>query len=70
MTEELEVRYLVESVEGTFCVYGYDAHGGTLSLTEGDGVVHNISLDNIIKVTKESVTKKDITSSIKELALV
>lgn len=70
MSEELEVRYLVESVEGTYCVYGYSVHDNMLSLTEGDGVIKDIPLNEVISVTRESVSREDITSSIKEVALV
>ena len=70
MSEELEVRYIVESTEGTFCAYGYSVHGGTLSLTEGDGIVHTMRLDSILQVTREKVTREDITSSVKVTTLV
>lgn len=70
MTEELEVRFLVESVEGTYCVSGYVVNDGSVHFTEGDGVVHSIPLKDITKVTRESVTREDVTSSIKEVALV
>ena len=70
MAEELEVRYLVESVEGTYCVSGYATHDGSIHLTEGDGVVHSIPIKDVIKITKESVSREDITSVIKEVALV
>ena len=64
--EEQEVRFMVESVDGTYCVSGYKVHDGVLSLTEGDGMVHNILLDSIVKVTKETVQKQDLTSTLKE----
>ena len=70
MNEELEVRFLVESAEGTYCVSGYATHDGSRHVTEGDGVVHSIPLKDIIKVTKESVSREDVTSSIKAVALV
>lgn len=70
MTEELEVRFLVESVEGTYCVSGYATHDGSIHFTEGDGVIHSIPLKDIIKVTKESVSREDVTSSLKTVALV
>lgn len=70
MSEELEVRYLVESVEGTYCVYGYSVHDNVLSLTEGDGVIKDIPLEDIISIVRESVTREDITASIKDVALV
>lgn len=70
MVEELEVRYVIESTEGTFCAYGYSVYNGVLSLTEGDGIVHTIALNKIFRVTREKVTKEDITVSVKETALV
>lgn len=70
MTEELEVRYMVESVEGTYCVSGYVVNNGSIHFTEGDGVVHSIPIENITNVTRESVRREDVTSSIKEVALV
>lgn len=70
MTEDLDVRYLIESTEGIFCVYGYSVREDELVFTEGDGEIHSIHLANIIKVTRESVSKEDITDSIKEVSLV
>jgi len=70
MSEELEVRYLVEAVEGTYCVYGYSVHDNQLSVTEGDGVVYDIPLKDVIRVVRESISTEDITDSIKEVALV
>ena len=70
MAKESEVRYLVEAVDGAFCVFGYNIQQGKLLLTEADGDVHSIPLDNIIKVTRETVTKEDITEYVKEVALV
>ena len=66
MTEQLVVRYLIESIEGTYCAYGYSVHNDLISVTEGDGVVHDIPLKDVIRVVRESITSEDITESIKE----
>ncbi len=66
MKELLEVRFLVESTEGTFCVSGYVLEDGKMLLTEGDGEVHTLPIESVIHVVKETITKEDITEKIKE----
>ena len=68
--EQLEVRYLIETNIGTYSVYGYIVNDNVISFTEGDGEVHEVHLEDIVRVLKETVQKEDVTDEItKEISL-
>ena len=61
--EEVEIRFVIEALDGVYCTYNYNVQGDSIRFLEGNEE-HFIELSNILKVSKEVVTITDITKDV------